>query len=46
MFILEEILSDSIHKNTELDTESISDKAKIYTKSNLNKYVLTVRVLI
>ena len=41
MFILWEIIcvsSDSIPKNAELDTESIRDKAKIYTKSNLNDY--------
>jgi hypothetical protein len=31
-------LSDSIPKNAELDTESICDMAKIYTKSNLNDY--------
>ena len=30
--------SDSIPKNVELDTESIHDKAKIYTKANLNDY--------
>ena len=32
------VSSDSIPKNVELDTESIRDKAKIYTKSNLNDY--------